>query len=170
MGRFSQPTLAFYLSSKREKVLTKTLYKAFGSCGSCDGHETKEHGTDVGAMMSTAMSDAMEDKRRFLKSLTSSKATKRMKKILTRGYVDLPLVGPAIGINGREFMPPPTHTLQSEPIKKWLEGYWISHGFSCSWNQDVSNPDSVVMDWPHREIPHTVQGPPTPIWILRIFW
>lgn len=129
-------------------------------------HEDRKDGVDVGAMMNAAM----EDKRRFLKGLTSSKATRAIQTILKRGYVDLPLVGPAIGVNGRGFMPPPTQALQSEPIRKWLEGYWMSHGFSCAWHQDTSNPDVVVVDWPGCETSHIVQGPPTPIWVLRISW
>ena len=161
MGRFSQPTLAFYLASKRDKLLTKSLDKALA----LSTVETKE-GSDVGAMMC----GAMEARRRFLKALTSSKATKGMKKILKRGYVELPLLGPAIGINGQDFMPPDTEALQTEAIKRWLEAYWSSHGFSCGWRQDRSNPDSLLVDWPACGTSHIVQGPPTPIWILRISW
>jgi len=101
-----------------------------------------------------------------------------MKKVLKRGFVELPLVGPVIGVNGQGFMPPHTETLQSAAIKDWLEGYWVSHGFSCAWRQDRSNPDSVLDNWaPHTPDMtasstrnHIVQGPPTPIWILTISW
>lgn len=161
MGRFSQPTLAFYLRSKREKVLTQSLNDAIGS-SSIRPTTTNQ---DIGAWMT----GAMETKRHFLKSLTSSKATNAIKAILKRGFVDLPLVGPAIGFQGQGVVSPYTEVLQSEPIKAWIEGYWKSHGFSCAWHHDVSMPDMVRMDWPRTQT-YIVQGPPTPIWILRIVW
>jgi hypothetical protein len=158
MGKFSQPSLAFYLGAKREKLLFKSFSSSLNPEGG--GHEP--------CMVGEMINEAMDEKRRFLRSLASSSSTGSAKKLLKRGHVDLPLVGPAIGVTS-QFTPPDTETLQTKSIKAWIESYWKSHGFKTTWSCRSDNPDSVEMDWP-RPANHVTIGPPTHIWVLRIYW
>lgn len=148
MYRFSQTTLDFYLGSKREKLLSKSLAS----------HKIEHLGE--------RMTKAMEERRRFLRHLSSSK---RYESLLKRGYVDLPLMGPPLGLNGHDHSAPMTESLQTKAFKVWLEGYWRTYGFSLKWYLRDDCPDSMEMDWPRPQV-HIVQGPTTPIWVLRISW
>ncbi len=162
--KFCQRTLPSYLDIKREKILEKAFDTALQSGTLIEGGEAKDQ---VGEMMM----EAMEKRRRFLRSLPSSKTSNASanEKILKRGYVDLALIGPSIGLNGRGFMPLPTETLQTTAIRAWIEGYWRSYAFRTRWFQRDDCPDAIEEDWP-RQVKHIVQGPSTPIWVLRISW
>ena len=162
MGKFSQPSLGYYLSTKREKNLSNLFSESLKSFVNKEGSKVKSS-EQVGEMMT----DAMDIKRRFLRSLTSGSGPS--KTILKRGYVDLPLVAPAIGLISTEFLSPPTETLQTKSIRDWVEAYWHSHGFVTSWYCLYDKPDRVEMDWPRHET-HIVQGSSTHIWVLKISW
>lgn len=141
MPKLYQPTLGWHMSKRRDALLLK-------------GFTLDEWGD--------AITEAMEVKRRFLQSLKKGI-------ILKRGYVDLPLLGPAIGVNSMEAsVKAPTEAFQTQAVASWIEGYWLRYGFKTSWRVEEGL-DSFRMDWP-REAVHIVQGRPTPIHILRIGW
>ena len=134
-----QPTLAWHLGKRREALLLK-------------GFEVEDWGDLI--------NEEMETKRRFLQGLKKGS-------ILKRGFVDLPLLGPVIGVNAKTAgVTVPTEAFQTRAVASWVEGYWVRYGFETSWR--VEEPcDSFATDWPRHAV-HIIQGPTTPVHVLRI--